>query len=459
MAGLIDALILGKHSLMANTLAMSTTGHNVANVNTPGYTRQKAIFEAGIPLETIHGFIGMGVQISDINRYRDDYLDRQVLIEKQNNGFLDFQNTSLAQVEAILGETSGYGISGILEDFWSAWSDVANDPESHASRIPLQQKAAQLTVCLNNMTQELRNHQLEIDYEVKTFVDEINQKAELVGSMNKTISQAMAQGQSMNDLMDQRDLLIDELAELANITVVSDDNGVKNVWLGGDNLVYHEAVQELDLVTTGTVSDQLNTVIWKATGNEANFQSGKLGGILYVRDAVIPELQGQLDQFALGLVSNINQLHVSGYGLDGSTGNYFFDYNTTGAGNIALSTQVLNDVNKIAASSDGSAGNGTVALNIYNLQNDLVMESGTETLTGFYAAIVTDLGAIKQNGEVELMESETALTQLENWKSSVESVSLDEEMARLIQYQQSYNALAHFMTITREMLSKVMNID
>ena len=123
MASLFDAVYLAKRSLMAHQWAMMTSSHNVANVNTPGYTRQRAELEPFTPpLEVPGGFIGMGTDVGEITRLRNRYLDRQVLAERENQGFLDFENTALSQVETILGETSGYGLSGILDEFWTSWA-------------------------------------------------------------------------------------------------------------------------------------------------------------------------------------------------------------------------------------------------------------------------------------------------------------------------------------------------
>jgi flagellar hook-associated protein 1 FlgK len=202
----------------------------------------------------------------------------------------------------------------------------------------------------------------------------------------------------------------------------------------------------------------LHEVAWAHNNTLVNFQSGEIAGLLLARDEAIPELNNGLDSFAVALVQNINAIHVSGYSLDGQSGLNFFNPNTTGINNIALSAEILQDDDNIAASGDGTAGDGSNALAIFNLQNELVMDSGTATLNQYYAALVSDLGSLSQAASAELMESETSIQQLENWQTSAEGVSLDEEMANMVKFQQVYSAVANFMGTVDEMLTTLLNL-
>ncbi len=459
MAGLFEAISLAKRSLMAQQWAMNTAAHNIANVNTPGYTRQRTEIEAFNPaLEVEGGFLGMGSNVIDIARMRNRYLDRQVLQERQNQGFLQFQNTALSQVETILGETSGYGISGVLDEFWAAWSDLANDPENSSARTALQQRGQELCTGLNDLHYDLKNQQKELNSQLSAMVSQINQLAAQIAGLNDAISASANRGTAPNDLMDQRDLLIDQLSQLTNIEVQDEDNGTITVWLGGQILVYSDTSEQLTLQSIPGSEAKLNEVVWAANGNTVNFQSGQVAGLLLVRDEVIPQLLSGLDEFTQTLVQEVNSLHSTGYTLTGDTGIDFFDASTSGAGDIALSAEVAQDADNIAASADGTPGNNEIALAIFNLQNELVMEDGTSTLGGYYAELAADLGALVQTSEDELYESETAMQQLENWQTSEEGVSLDEEMANMIKYQQTYTAIAKFMSSIDEMLNVIINL-
>jgi flagellar hook-associated protein 1 FlgK len=258
--------------------------------------------------------------------------------------------------------------------------------------------------------------------------------------------------------MDQRDLLIDQVAGLANVQVQDEGDGTISIWLGGQILVYRDTAQQLILREKSGESASLHEVAWANSNTLVNFQSGEIAGLLLVRDEAIPELHSGLDEFAVALVQNVNSLHQTGYSLTGQSGLDFFDPNTTGIHNIALSAEILQDDNNIAASGDGSAGDGSMALALFNLQNSLVMDDGTATLNQYYASLSADLGSLSQAAESEVMESEVSLQQLENWRTSAEGVSLDEEMANMVKFQQSYAAMANFMGTVDEMLTVLLTI-
>jgi flagellar hook-associated protein 1 FlgK len=459
MAGLFDAISLAKRSMMSQQWAQMITGHNIANVNTPGYSRQRPDLEAyQQTLEIPGGMLGMGSDVAEITRMRNRYLDRQVLSEQQNNGFLQFQSAGLSQIETILGETSGGGLSGILDEFWASWSDVANDPENSSARVALQMKGQELTQNINGVYQNLQAQRRDLDTQLSYMVSDINQISTQIANLNSAISEAVSQGQLPNDLMDQRDLLVDQLAGLANIQTQDENNGSVTVWLGGQNLVYRDTTQSLALREMSGAGDILHEVIWSGSGLEVNFQSGEVAGLLLVRDQAIPELMSGLDQFAVGLAQNVNAIHQTGYALDGTTGLSFFNPSTTGAGNIALSAEVQLNADNIAASSDGNAGDGSIALAIFNLQNELVMDEGQATINQYYASLAADLGSLTQAAETELEQSDVVLDQARLWQASAEGVSLDEEMANMVKYQTTYGALAKFVVTVNEMLDTLLAI-
>ena len=459
MAGLFDAIAMVKRSLMSQQWAQMTTGHNIANVNTPGYTRQRAELDNSIPsLEIPGGLIGMGVDVQEVTRQRNRYIDRQVMSERQNFGFLDFQSSALVQVETILGETSGYGLSGILDEFWACWSDLANDPENSSARVALRAKAQQLVNQMNGLHSDLTNQRAQLDVELSGMVGEVNQLAAQIATLNDAISESLNQNVIPNDLMDQRDLLVDQLAGLANVQTQDESDGTMSVWLGGQILVYRDTSLQLTLREKPGETASLHEVAWAHNNTLVNFQSGEIAGLLLVRDEAIPELHSGLDSFAVALAQNVNAIHVNGYSLDGQSGLNFFNPYTTGINNIALSSEILQDDDNIAASGDGTAGDGSNALAIFNLQNELVMDNGTATLNQYYAALGSDLGSLSQAAGAELMESETAMQQIENWRTSAEGVSLDEEMANMVRFQQAYTAVAKLMATIDEMLTTLLTL-
>jgi flagellar hook-associated protein 1 FlgK len=290
------------------------------------------------------------------------------------------------------------------------------------------------------------------------MVGQINQMSTQIANLNVAISDAVSQGQTPNDLMDQRDALVEQLSNLANVQTQDESDGTMSVWLGGQNLVYRDTHQTLALQEMSGSGDILHEVIWQGNGQKVNFQSGQVSGLLQVRDQAIPQLMSGLDQFAVGLAQNVNALHQTGYALDGTTGLDFFNPNTTGAENLALSAEVQQDADNIAASGDGNAGNGDIALAIFNLQNQMVMNNGQSTLNQYYASLATDLGSQTEAAQTEMEQSNIVLDQAHLWQSSTESVSIDEEMANMVKYQQAYASMAKFVGTVDEMLKTLLAI-
>jgi flagellar hook-associated protein 1 FlgK len=290
------------------------------------------------------------------------------------------------------------------------------------------------------------------------MVGQINQMSTQIANLNVAISDAVSQGQTPNDLMDQRDALVEQLSNLANVQTQDESDGTMSVWLGGQNLVYRDTHQTLALQEMSGSGDILHEVIWQGNGQTVNFQSGQVSGLLQVRDQAIPQLMSGLDQFAVGLAQNVNALHQTGYALDGTTGLDFFNPNTTGAENLALSAEVQQDADNIAASGDGNAGNGDIALAIFNLQNQMVMNNGQSTLNQYYASLATDLGSQTEAAQTEMEQSNIVLDQAHLWQSSTESVSIDEEMANMVKYQQAYASMAKFVGTVDEMLKTLLAI-
>jgi flagellar hook-associated protein 1 FlgK len=246
------------------------------------------------------------------------------------------------------------------------------------------------------------------------------------------------------------------LATYGNIEIEEETNGSVNIWLGSQILVYRDTNQQLVVKDIPNSEAKLHTAVWASNNMDVDFQSGKMGALLLVRDEVIPELMNGLDEFTRELVAQVNAVHQTGYGMDGSTGLNFFNSATTGAKDISLALEVSQDAQKIAASADGSAGNGDTAQAISNLQNELVMDDGNTTLNGYYAGLAADLGSLKQIAEDELAESEVAMQQMENWKTSAEGVSLDEEMANLVRFQHAFTAMAKYMSAIDDMIGVVI---
>ncbi len=457
MPGLSNILNnIARRAFSAQQNALNVTGHNIANANTPGFSRQRVEMEASPPVDFPQGRIGTGVEITQIRRIRDRWIDARLWTENGLFGRWEYAEQVLRQIEDIFGEPSETGLNEVLNQFWSSWEDLANNPESSSARVAVQQRGISLTQAFNRIDTRLKVLQEDLNTAIEAKLDQINSIAKRIAEINVNV--VSAKGNNANDAQDERDRLIDELSKLINVSAKEDADGTVAITIGGRVLVERDIATELTTTTRSSGHGVLKDIVWKSDGVGARITSGELGGILNVRDSNISNYLGQLDALALSLVQEVNALHRVGYGLGGSTGINFFDENTSGVGDIALSNDVLNDPGEITASSDGSPGDNSSALAIADLRHQLTMNGGTAAFGDHYSSLVGTIATQSQEAEFMRRNHQLLVKSLENERSSVSGVSLDEEMTNLIKYQHAYNAAARLVTTVNELMQSVLEM-
>lgn len=329
MSSILSIFNIGKLSLFAQQRALSVISHNIANVNTPGYSRQNAVLETTIPADTRPGQVGTGVQVGEIRRLVDQFVEDQLTSEQSNLGRFDITRSLLSRVEAVFSDSQGTGISQSLTDLFAAVQDVSNNPQGRAERVALLGRAETLAQRLTAADSQLGRIQSDVNRDIGGTITDINAMASEIASLNMEINRAELRGQQANDLRDTRGVLIKKLAENIDITTFEDGGGQLTVMVGGgkplvegnqafplrgvvdpDNAGFLSVVYDLGANTTVDMASSI--------GN------GRLKGLLDLRDTTIPGYLDQLDQLAAGIINELNQQHRVGYGLDGSTGNDFF---------------------------------------------------------------------------------------------------------------------------------------
>ncbi|MEW6569687.1 MAG: flagellar hook-associated protein FlgK [Nitrospirota bacterium] len=317
--GLFD---ISKSALFASQTALSVTSHNIANVNTPGFCRQEAIFEVASPAVLRDGFLGRGVTISGIRRYYDKFIQTQLLGQFQNHGRSLALNQTLSQIEQLFNEAKNIGLSDPLMDFFNAWQEVASNPEGFTQRNLLLQKAKSLVLTAKQVERGITNTLRNINDEIDNAVNRVNSIASEIAALNGKIVQVEAGGtESANDLRDQRDMLLNELSNLVNFSSYEDENGSTTVIVGMRNLVYRE---ETNNFSTRINEDGDKELYLDGINITANIVKGKLGGFLAARADIKTGSLNALQRLIASLIKEINLLHRDGYGLDGTTGNDFF---------------------------------------------------------------------------------------------------------------------------------------
>jgi len=465
-----------------NTMQRSIqiTSHNVANASTPGYSRQKSILTTGDPYSAPNsnrhvsfGQVGTGVVAEGIQRFRSSFLDSQVRNETTNFKGWETRYDAYQQIQVSLNEPSGTGLNSMLNDFWASWSNLAATPDSVSARSNVVETAVDLSTTLRDSRRQLTDFQTELDDRIALQVDEINHIAGRIADLNGTIREVVALDQQPNDLMDERDQLITQLAEMINIDVSETETGTTMISVGGKLLVMDHMVHQM-AVDQDPANNMMNRVVWEDTGAvvqvrgvslegglsavAADRLGGTLGGAMLARDIILPDKISELDDIANALVSEVNALHLTAFGLDGANGRNFFDAATSGAHNIDVNSTIKNDHTLVGtAAATDSLGDGSVALEIARLQSATVLNGGTTTINDYYRAAITSLGQEAQQADVMMTNQELLVDHLSTRQEEISGVSLDEETVHLLQYQRTYQAAARVMTTVDEMLDKVIN--
>lgn len=327
--GLDGLLDIGKSALNVAQQALTVAGHNVANVNTPGYSRQEAVVTERDPVNGGPGQVGTGVQVIQIRRIVDSFINREITSSNSVLGQLNITNDQLSQIQNIFGDSNNQGIGAQLTDFFSSLQDVASSPSDVTPRSVLLSKAEFLSSGFNQVAGELSARRASVNDQVKQTITEINSLTAQVAELNNKVVSAEMTGQNANDLRDQRDQALNDLAQRIDISVIPGANGALSVFVGrGQVVVENSGSRNLVAVETLDNGGMSNVQYDMGNGRSINISSlvsgGRLSGLLTIRDTIIPGLQTSFDKLSASLVNEVNQLHRQGYGLDGSTGLDFF---------------------------------------------------------------------------------------------------------------------------------------
>jgi flagellar hook-associated protein 1 FlgK len=435
--------------LMAHQQALEITGHNITNANTKGYTRETADFSTTSALQIAPGeLMGTGVTIASFQRVRDAFLDVQLRAQTMLQGSAQSTQDTLGQVEGVINEPSDTGLNSLLGSYWSAAQNLSNSPEDTATRQALVEAATGLANGFNSIAGQLTTIQSQTSQDVGLTLQDVNAKGQTLQQLNTAIYNATANGDTPNDLLDQRDQVLDDLSQLGGVSVVQNADGTIDAKLDNVTLVAGKTAYTLS-ESGGTLS---NTMTTPETATVSPTQ-GKLGSLIALRDTTIPSYQSQLDTIASTLITQTNSINAAGYALDGSTGNAFFS--GTNASTIAVTVTA----SKIAASATaaGVPGDNTQALKLADLQNAAQAGLSGATIDGAYAQLVTTIGSDSQAAQNATANAGVLVDSLSNRRDSVSAVSLDEEMTNLVKYQQGYQAASRALNAIDDALNKLIS--
>jgi flagellar hook-associated protein 1 len=338
---IFNILNTAQEGLRSQLLAMEVTGHNIANVQTEGYSRQEVSFETTIPRFTEAGRIGTGVKVGGINRAHDEFLQLQILGESEELGKSRVKKEVYDQIEILLSENSGQSVNKSLSNFFSGIQDVASNPTSPAERSSLLAEGQELVSTFNNLGDSLFQIQQNLNALVSVDIGKVNSFIKEIAQLNEVIHANEPTTFSANDYRDQRDLKVKKLNEIIDLDYVDENDGqISLTRTDGTPLVLKSTAFTLLTSTNGNNKSFNDVIVQGPEGNNTNITStitgGTLKGYLDMRDKVVEEVKDKLDRLAAGFVKEFNEIHQQGFGIDGSTGNNFFK---------ALTTTVLTNVN------------------------------------------------------------------------------------------------------------------
>ena len=453
MSSLNASLAIALSGLDAEQGAMAATTNNVANANTPGYSREVPVLASSDPVVVDPLTFGTGVTLQSVESIRDPILESRIQQETQTQGQLSSLVAALQQTQVnFTGNTGDIGTA--ISSFFASINQLSTNPSDLSLRQGVLTAADNLATAFNSTANNLTAQDQSLDQSVVQSVGQINTLTQQIAQLNGQISDLQNVGEDAGSFIDQRTQAIDQLSSLVDVSVIPSDNTLTLTTANGTPLVTGQQSFQLQ---TQTTASGLHDVYSQGADITSSIVSGQLGGEIAARDRQIPAIQAQVDTLAASLANAVNTVQTGGFDLNGAAGTDLFTPPPAGGTGAAagLSVAITNPA-LIAASSDGTVGSNGNAEAMYAL-NSQPLISG-QSPTDYYSGIVFNVGNATANATAEQSASSLVLQQLNDQRSTISGVSLDEEAANLVQYQQAYSASAQVITAINDMMYAVINM-
>ena len=457
-------------SLNAQRQALQVSGQNIANANTVGYTRQRADLQS-VDATSVPSLFstplgpGNGVSAVGIARLGDDFLDARLRTQTSQASFASANATTYTRLESVVTEPSDTGLASGLQQFWTAWEDVANSPDSGATRTALMGKATVLTNQIADTYRAYDAQWTQARTEASATVSQVNTLANSVADLNNQIRGVLVSGGSANELVDKRSVIITQLSGLVGASSRAMPDGTVNVMVGGNPLVSGDRAQAIQLdgsfaMSAATAEPPVATDVirlsWSTTGTALNLEGGSLAGTVSSLQPAssggpIASAVGKLNDLATSVATAVNTVHAGGQTLAGTTGVDFFSFTASLPAALGLKV-AISDPNMVAAGNPGSGTfDGSIADKISQLRE------GTGSPDAGWRNFVTDLGVASAAATRRSSVAETTRASAENLQMSNASVDVDEEMTNMLSFQRAYEGSARVLTAIDQMLDTLIN--
>jgi len=475
---------IARSALLTHQTSLAVIGQNIANAETPGYSRQRTELQATNPVRFSYGSVGTGVTITTISRARDVLLDDSFRAANGNASSAEMKRNQVGQLEGVFGEPSDSGLTNALDEFWGAWSDLAGSPADAAAKAVVQQRGRQVAGLFNQFDRQLTDQRTSTLKNIKNTIAEINGTASAIARLNGDIVNAEAGGNSANDLRDQRDVKIDQLSKVAGVRVIPHIDGSMSIVMGNSTLVDGTSARPLRVELVPPVPAPAVTpadVPIKITLGNSPDPLYPLGGEIkalvdYV-NTEIPGARNRLNALASALVASINTEHrqnftFTGNAIPGTAAGNFFDAGTVldpvRANTIKLDAAIEASATLISASRDANAPTsnaGAIALAALRSNTTSVSyldspSSPPETgsFNSFFSSFTAGIGVSVRGATDDAMVFRGLADQLDKRRQSVSGVNTDEELTNMMRVQQSYVAASKLIKVMDEMMQTLLQM-
>ena len=444
--------MIGMQALDANQGALDATSNNIANVNTPGYTREVAQFSENGEVQSGDEVTGGGVTLDGLQSVRDELLNIQIQQQTSQQSSANTQSSSLQQAQTFF-TTNGDDIASELTALSSSLAQLSASPSSSAAQQSVLSAGQNLADAFNTTAQGLTTVQSGADQQVTQTVAQINSLSQQIAKLNGQLSQVPA-GADGGTTQDQLDQLVQQLSGLTNVSITQTSDGETITTGSGTPLVMGN--QSYNLQTTTGASGFQQVLDSNGNNITSSIQGGTLGGAIEIRDQVIPGFLSQLNTLASQLGTAFNAAQAKGFDSSGNAGTSFFTV-PSNANNAAAGIGVaLSSPAQVAISSDGSAAsNGNVANLSAALTNTL---SSGQTPANAYASLVFQVGNAASNASTQSTAIGQNLTQLTNQQGAVSAVDINEETTNLMRYQAAYEAASRIVSTIQVLDNAALNM-
>jgi len=427
-------------AMNANQLALAVASNNIANAQTPGFTRQRLVLAPSGASGDVLG-IGTGVDVVKVEALRDVLIEMRLQQETSAKSQDDALSKSLADIEAQFTDSEDSGLLLSVTNFFNSFSTLSLDPASMNFREQLKTNAQSLIDALHTRDANLTNTKNAADKAIVSNVDQVNLLTKQIAAISGEIKLQEVE-HTANDLRDQRSALVKQLSQIVEVTELESNND------------YHLVTKDNHLLVLNTYQRDLTTA--DVTGS---IGKGELAANVAIRDVYVPKYGAALDQLTYEIAQKVNTIHSGAYNLDGGSGLNFFAPLASSSGaarQISLSTDVAASARKIAASTLSTGDDNQAAVQMANLLHDSVFSGGT--VTDQYQSIVFGIGTDVANTTANQREHDALLAQLQNRRQSASGVSIDEESVQILQFQRAYEASARLVKTVDELLQVALGL-